>query len=136
VASRTSEAHFREVCGADAARRRRLIRNRLRLKVFRCGAKTASSQMINNVLHLPTCHVCKCPMRLLSIVGDQEDGPVTRVLQCVRCRATMVRPAGQEKNPATCGVAVVCTRKSHRDVQVCQMRSATSTGRSSKICIV
>jgi hypothetical protein len=44
------------------------------------------------------CLICKCPMRLISTVGDKNRRPVTRVLECVRCHATIYRPpvrAGQ-----------------------------------------
>jgi hypothetical protein len=47
--------------------------------------------MTDNVVPLPTCSTCQSPMRLLLALRDADHGPVTRVLECARCRSKMVR---------------------------------------------
>jgi hypothetical protein len=64
---------------------------RRRERLTRCRTEPAR-EMTSNVVHLPTCLDCKYPMRLVLVVGDKERGPVTRVLECVRCHATIYRP--------------------------------------------
>jgi hypothetical protein len=51
----------------------------------------AKKGALHNVVRLPSCRTCKSPMRLFTVIRDEEGGPATRVLECAVCRAKMVR---------------------------------------------
>jgi hypothetical protein len=60
-------------------------------------ASAARRHVGENVVHLPVCPTCGCPLQLVRVVGKNEHGPVTRVFECARCHKETIRQSPTEE---------------------------------------
>jgi hypothetical protein len=56
--------------------------------------------MGDNVVYLPICAVCKCPMRLVRSLGSEDRPPITRVFECMNCHRELIRVFADNINDA------------------------------------